>query len=232
LKLIRQEGGLAWQAHPRTKGSTGYPDKVKDTPYFRDVTYLGAGFKAMMSDYSSPRLGERALNLLDDMNNWGLRKFLVGEVDVFKIDHTHELYGHMNINYLKLDRTPQFPEWSEVVTALKNGDFFVTTGEVLIHSFVINGTTSGGTTTLGAENEVTVEADIEWTFPLNFYELVWGDGGKTYRKVVAVPETAQFGRNRFEMREKLPGARWARLAVWDIAANGAFTQPVRLSTAK
>ncbi|MBA3439257.1 MAG: hypothetical protein H0T92_05245 [Pyrinomonadaceae bacterium] len=232
LKLIRQEGGLAWQAHPRTKGSTGYPDKVKDTTYFRDQTYLGAGFKALPSDYSSPRLGERALNLLDDMNNWGLHKFLVGEVDVFKIDHTHELYGHMNINYLKLDRTPQFPDWSEVVTALKSGDFFVTTGEVLIHDFKINGVPSGGTTTMRAGNEVMVEADIEWTFPLNFYELVWGDGAKTYRKIVFVPETNQFGRSRFQMREKLSGARWARFAVWDTAANGAFTQPVRLIAAR
>lgn len=232
LKLIQREGGLAWQAHPRTKGSTGYPDKVKDTPYFRDQTYLGAGFKALPSDYSSPRLGERALNLLDDMNNWGLRKFLVGEVDVFKIDHTHELYGHMNINYLKLNRTPQFPDWSEVVAALKSGDFFVTTGEVLIHDFKINGVTSGGTTTLPAGDEVTIEADMEWTFPLNFYELVWGDGSKTYRKIVHVPETGQFGRNRFQMRAKLSGALWARFAVWDTAANGAFTQPVRFTAAK
>ncbi len=229
LKLIQSAGGLAWQAHPRTKGSAGYPDKVKETTYFRDETYLGAGFKALPSDYSSPRLGERALNLLDDMNNWGLRKFLVGEVDVFKIDHTHELYGHMNINYLRLNRTPQFPDWAEVVTALKSGDFFVTTGEVLIHDFRLNGVPSGGTNALGAGDEVILEADVEWTFPLNFYELVWGDGTKTYRKIVSVPETVQFGRNRFQMREKLSGARWARFAVWDTAANGAFTQPVRLT---
>ena len=29
----------------------------------------------------------------------------------------------MNINYLKLDRTPSFPGWSEVSTALKSGDY-------------------------------------------------------------------------------------------------------------
>ena len=228
LKMIRHEGGLAWQAHPRTKGSTGYPDKIKDEDYFRDATWLGAGFKSLPSDYSSPRLGERALKLLDDMNNWGLHKFLVGEVDVFKIDHTHELYGHMNINYLKLDRTPSSSDWSEVVTALRSGDYFVTTGEILIRDFTLNGVKSGGRAKLGAGDEVNVEAEIEWTFPLNFYELVWGDGKATYRKVVHVPETGQFGGQRFQFREKLPAARWARFAIWDVAANEAFTQPVIL----
>ena len=33
----------------------------------------------------------RGLDLLDDMANWGQKKYLPGEVDVFKIDHTHEL---------------------------------------------------------------------------------------------------------------------------------------------
>jgi hypothetical protein len=183
----------------------------------------------MPSDFSSPRLGERALNLLDDMNNWGLKKFLVGEVDVFKINSTHELYGHMNINYLRIDHTPSFPNWSEVSTALKSGDYFVTTGEIIIHEFKLNGAASGGTAKLTARGEGLVEADVEWTFPLNFYELVWGDGTKTYRKNVSVPETTQFGRQRFQMKVKLSGARWARFAVWDVAANGAFTQPVRLT---
>ena len=44
----------------------------------------------MPADLSRPRLGERVLDLLDDMANWG-RKYVLGEVDVFKIDHTHEL---------------------------------------------------------------------------------------------------------------------------------------------
>ena len=57
----------------------------------------------MPADLSHDRLGRRALDLLDDMANWGQKKYLLGEVDVFKIDHTHELYGHMNINYVRLE---------------------------------------------------------------------------------------------------------------------------------
>ncbi len=65
----------------------------------------------MNTDLSSPRLGDRAFKTVDDLNNWGLHKRLIGEVDVFQLDSTHELYGHMNINYLRvppaiLTRTP------------------------------------------------------------------------------------------------------------------------------
>ena len=232
LEMIHREHGLAWQTHPRTKGSVGFPDANKDKFFSRDAAWLGGGFKAMPSDYSSPRLGERALNLLDDMNNWGQRKFLIGEVDVFKINHTHELYGHMNINYVKLDRTPQRPDWSPLITALRGGDFFVTTGEVLIRDATINGAPSGGATKLAADSQISLDADVEWTFPLNFYELVWGDGAKTYRKIVPAHETGQFGRERVRIGTTAPGAKWARFAVWDEAADGALTQPVRFDNAK
>ncbi len=39
-KLVEAEHGYAYQTHPRTKGSTGYPDKILDTSYFRDPRYL------------------------------------------------------------------------------------------------------------------------------------------------------------------------------------------------
>src|SRR5262249_13033326 len=90
LEMVRNEAGFMYQTHPRTKGSTGFPDEIRNTEYFRDARYLGAGWKAMPSDLSSPRLGERALKLVSDMNNWGLRKRLLGEVDVFQLDSTHE----------------------------------------------------------------------------------------------------------------------------------------------
>jgi len=117
LDMVRREGGYMYQTHPRTKGSTGFPDQIRETEHFRDARYLGAGWKAMPSDLSSPRLGERALKLLDDMNNWGLRKRLLGEVDVFQIDSTHELYAHMNVNYVRLPRLPDFEHYGEVVEA-------------------------------------------------------------------------------------------------------------------
>jgi len=94
-KLVKQEHGYAYLTHPRTKGSTGYPDKIQDTFYFRDPPYFGTGWKAMPSDLSLPRLGERAFKTSDDMNNLGLHKVMLGEVDVFQLSPTDELYAHM-----------------------------------------------------------------------------------------------------------------------------------------
>lgn len=212
LKLMEQERGLMWTAHPRIKGSFGFPDAYRKTDYYKSDRFLGAAWKAMPADYSRPRLGERVLDLLDDMNNWGERKHIVGEVDVFKVNPDYELYGHLNVNYLKLDRIPRFSEgWQPVLDALRAGDFFVTTGEVLIPSFEMKPT--------------EVRATVEWTFPLAFAEVISGDGEKIFRDRFELSDTESFGRRELILPVNLAGRTWARLEVWDIAANGAFTQP-------
>ena len=38
--------------------------------------------------------------------------------------------------------------------------------------------------------------------------------------------TREFGKQKIEFDVDAPGWRWARLAVWDIAGNGAFANPV------
>ena len=217
LELVRLEDGLMYQTHARTKGSTGYPDAIRDTEHFRDARYFGAGWKAMPADLSSPRLGERTLTLLDDLQNWGMDKGLLGEVDVFQFDHTHEVYAHMNVNYVRADRLPRFERYGEILEPLREGEFFVTTGEVLLPSWKIGGT----------DDEIDVEVDIVGTFPLQFAEIVWGDGQGTQRHVVSLAETAEFGEQQYHWKVRAPGWKWARLAVWDVAANGAFVNPVR-----
>jgi hypothetical protein len=232
-RLVLQEKGLVWQTHPRAKSSRGYPDRLANQDYYRDPSWLGAAFKDMPNDLSSPRLGgDRALKLMDDMNNWGGRKFLVGETDIFKIDHTHELYGHMNINYLRMDKLPTFPDWGSVLEALRRGDFFVTTGEVLIRDFLVSGKRSGEKVDVAPGSGVEILADLEWTFPLNFVELVWGDGKQVNQMIVPASDTTQFGQRQFRFSKDLTGAKWIRFAAWDVAANGAFTQPVYLEEAR
>ena len=152
VELIKRENGLAWTAHARIKASNWTPDIFKDEDFFRDDLWLGAAWKNMPSDLSRDRLGERCLNLLDDMCNWGVRKYLPGEVDVFKIDHTHEVYGHMNINYLRLPQMPRYEDgWQPVLDALRTGAFFTTTGEILIKEFTVGGKQSGESVKLAAE---------------------------------------------------------------------------------
>ncbi len=217
LDLVRREKGYMYQTHPRTKGSTGFPDKIRDLEYFRDPRYLGAGWKQMPADLSSPRLGDRSLLLLDDMNNWGLRKIIFGEVDVFQFDHTHEIYAHMNTNYLKIDRLPDFNHYGELLEPWAKGEFFTTTGEVLLPEVEI---------TTASPSEISVRASVQWTFPLRFAEIVWGDGHATDREIIPLEKTREFNSQTFEWKAKAEGWKWARVAVWDIAGNGAFVNPV------
>lgn len=230
LNLMKAEQGLMWTAHPRIKGSYGFPDKHKDTPFFRSDRFLGGAWKNMPSDYSLPRLGTRVLDTLDDMNNWAAapseRKFAPGEVDVFQIDRESELYAHMNINYLRLDGPlPRYADgWSSVLDALRGGKFFTTTGEVLIPEFTIDGAKSGEEAGFG--RNAVVRAKIEWTFPLAFAEIVSGDGTKVYRDRIDLTGAAPFGTRMIEKRIDLRGRKWARIEVWDVATNGAYTPPV------
>jgi hypothetical protein len=217
LDMMRAEKGFAYQTHPRTKGSKEYPDKIRYTEHFLDDTYVGAGWKQMPADMASPRQGERSLNLLDDMSNWGLKKRLLAEVDVFQIDHTHELYAHMNINYVRGPKLPDFDNYGEILRSMEKGDFFISTGEVLMPEHSIREAQPG---------RLRAAADIRYTLPLQFAEVVWGDGEKTHRQTHSLETTREFGRQKIEFDVDAPGWRWARIAVWDIAGNGAFANPV------
>ena len=163
------------------------------------------------------------LDLLDDMNNWGADKRSLGEVDVFKIEPHSELYGHMNVNYLKLDRLPRFADgWQPVLDVLRSGEFFVTTGEILASDFHLARSDP-------ASAAPTVTAKLAWTLPLAFAEIVAGDGARTFRRRIELSDTRAFGERAFAAPLPAePGLRWVRLAVWDVAGNGAFTQPIAL----
>ena len=235
LDLLQREQGLAWTAHPRTKGSTGYPDAYRKEPFFLSEHWLGAAWKALPADLSQPRLGRRVLDLMDDMNNWGLDHRVLAEADLFTIDRANEMYGHMNVNYLRMGVLPAFDKgWGAVLDTLRRGRFFSTTGEVLIPSFEVNGGMPGDTVTVGRtsagrlRSQAIVDFRVEWTFPLNFAELVSGDGEKVYRQRIDLSSYGSFGARTFHMPADLSGRRWVRLEVWDVAADGAFTQTVRL----
>ena len=222
LEMLRREKALMWQTHPRTKGSTGYPDAVRDTEHFNSDRFLGATFKSLPVDQSQKRLGEAlSLKTLDNMNNWTDAKCLVAEVDTYTKYPDDELYGESIVNYVKLPHLPRFDEdWSPIIDALRAGSFFVTTGEVLIREFSVEG---------DGDNRKVV-ADVEWTFPLEFVEIVWGDGETTDREEISATDHPPFGRHRFIIPFKASGKKWVRFAAWDSAGNGAFSQPVHLKS--
>lgn len=43
LQLLKAERGLAWTAHPRIKGSTGFPDNYRQQLFFASDRFLGGG---------------------------------------------------------------------------------------------------------------------------------------------------------------------------------------------
>src|SRR5262245_31083605 len=69
VELLRREHGLAWSAHPRIKASRWTPDIFRHEAFYLADFWLGAAWKAMPADLSRERLGEGALDLLDDMAN-------------------------------------------------------------------------------------------------------------------------------------------------------------------
>ena len=160
---------------------------------------------------------QRCFGTLDDMNNWAGPKYLIAEGDTYTKYPEDEIYPHLTVNYIRLDRLPRFDEdWSPITEAMRRGEYFVSTGEVLLPSFAVE----------GRGNSRTLVAEVEWTFPLEFVEVVWGDGKSTGRQVLPTTELGSFGRKTFRVRFDADGKKWVRFAAWDSAGNGAFTQPV------
>ncbi|KQS34349.1 hypothetical protein [Dyadobacter sp. Leaf189] len=232
LRLLQEEQGLAWTAHARTKGSVNTPDIYNHEAFFKSDRFMGAAWKAMPADLSQPRLGNRVLDLLDDMNNWGEKKTVIAEADLFTITQENEMYAHMNVNYLMLDQLPKYEGgWKSVTEAMRGGKFFSSTGEVLMHELKVNGKLSGETLALNADGTASVSLKLSWTFPMNFVEIISGDGENVYREKTDLSKTKAFGEQQFQLRPSLKGRKWMRVEAWDSAVNGAFSQTFYLTPA-
>jgi hypothetical protein len=226
IEMAHREDLILYMPHPRSKGSTGYPDATKDTPTFRDESYRGVGFRwGMGLDGSEQRLCEyRCLPLFDDMNNWVADlpippKYLQAISEVYQQGTGDDIYANNPVNYVKVDAPPGIDNWKPIIDSMKRGDYFVTSGEVLIPSWSVQGTGS----------QRTIAAEVEWTFPLEFAEIVWGDGQHTGRQIVSATDLPPFGKHKFQIPFNADGKKWVRFAVWDSAGEGAFVQPVKLT---
>ncbi len=230
LRLAEKENALVWTAHPRIKSSTGYPDQFRTEDYYQSSTFLGGAWKAMPANYSDDRLGRRVLNLLDDMNQWGEHKQILAEADLFQLNAASELYGHANINYMKLDAVPKFKDgWAPVLDALRSRQYFSGTGEVLIRSLTYDGKEFPSEISASDADAIEIIADLKWTFPLSFAEIISGDGETVFRERIDLSNTGEFGEEQLINRTiDLSGRKWVRFEVWDVAENGAFTQTVRI----
>lgn len=227
LELLKTENGYWYTSHPRTKSSGAQPDVYWDKPYAKSDTFLGLDFtQAMGMDLSEKRMSEwRSFDATDTMNNLnantGLKpKYLIPDIDTYAQGPEDNLYSGYQTAYLKLDRVPGPEEdWSPVLRALRAGAFFVTTGEILINRFAVEGT--------GPKR--TIIADVSWTFPLDFVEVVWGDGTTIDRQTISGTDLPPFGRKHFSIPFDATGKSWVRFAVWDSAGDPGFVNAVWLN---
>ena len=225
--MMDAEGAYWYHAHPRTKSTAGYPDLIFDKPYVRNDRYLGVAFKpGMGQDNSEVRMCDfRCFDAIDTMNNLyaglGIKpKYAIADIDTYRKGPEDDLYANFPVNYLKIDKTPgPDDDYSPILKSLRDGNFFVTTGEILIRNYAVAGT----------GNQRTITADVDWTFPLNFVEVVWSDGKKVDRQVVSATDVAPFSTKHFAIPFDATGKAWVRFAVWDSAGNGGFVQPVWLA---
>ena len=221
LNMVNREHGILWTTHPRTKSSEGYPDAYKDKPFFQSDRFIGASWESLPVDLSEKEECEvRCFGTQDDMSNWAPKaKFMIAEGDTYTKWPDDETYPQLAINYLKLDKVPLYNEsWAPIIDAMQRGEFYGTTGEVLFHQWGVEGS--------GANS--VYSATIEYTYPLEFADLVWSDGTKVEHKYVDLTDTTPFGTREFKIPFDATGNKWVRLSVWDSAGNGAWVQPTNL----
>jgi len=224
--MMDAEGAYWYHAHPRTKNTAGYPDLIFDKPYAKNDRYLGVAFKpGMGQDNSEARMCDyRCFDAIDTMNTMyaglGIQpKYAIADIDTYKKGPEDDLYANFPVNYLKIDSTPgPNDDYAPILKSLRDGAFFVTTGEILIKNY-----------SAGSGARRTITADVEWTFPLNFVEVVWSDGKKVDRQTISATDLGPFGTKHFAIPFDATGKAWVRFAVWDTAGNGAFVQPVWVS---
>jgi len=219
LKFVNETKSIIWVAHPRTKSSALFPDMYKDQDFFLSDRFIGGSWESLPADLSQERLCEvRCFGVNDDMSNWAAKpKFMLAEGDTYMKRPDDDTYPFLAINYVKMDKVPLWNEsWAPIVEGIHEGNFFGTTGEILFHGWQIEGS--------GAKSVYV--ANIEYTFPLDFAEVVWSDGTTVDRKMVRLTDTEAFGTKTIRIPFDATGKKWVRFDVWDAAGDGAWLQPV------
>jgi len=213
IEMCRRENAFIFLPHPETKANDGYPEAFENEPFYKNMLYWGMGFRYLPADWSTRRLIDgRISSVWDDMNNKSAHpRYIMGELDTYEKELRWDMYGDMNVTYVKLDRIPSSSDWTPLVETLKAGQAYVATGEILLDDYQVE------------DGKASVA--VSWSFPLDFAELVYSDGITVKNVEIDMSESVPYGRQQLEF-DFPKGMKWARIAVWDVAGNGAFQQPV------
>ena len=225
MEMVRRENALIFMPHPRTKGSTGFPDAVKDTPHFKDDNYRGVEWRwGMGLDLSERRLRTFACSAARRHEQ------LDGEYDgraEVPARHHRNLRQGAGRRYLRQQSGQLHQGRSAADDGGHEPDHRRDQARRLLHD--VGRSADSVLYAEGNGDQRTIAAEVEWTFPLEFVEVVWGDGVKTERQVIPATNLAPFGKHVFEIPFNAAGKKWVRFAAWDSAGNGALVQPIKLS---
>ena len=156
---------------PAHQGLHRVSRRHQDKDFFQSDRFLGGSFQSLPVDLSEKRLCEqRCFGLLDDMNNWAGPKYMIAEGDTYMKYPDDETFPQLMVNYVKLDRVPKFKDGWTPGCARRSAR--ATTSSPAAKCCVRNWGVEGS----GAKR--IYSAEVEWTFPPEFAELVWSDGKK------------------------------------------------------
>jgi hypothetical protein len=219
VEMCRRENAFLEMPHPDTKANDGLPYDAKDSDWYRSGLVESIGCRQLPADNSvRTMIDGRTDRVWNDINNWAdSPRYIMSELDTYaKIEESEEdwdAYGMSNCTYVQLDEIPSPDDWSSLVKALREGRQFYSTGVVLMPSCEIC--------------DGHAEASFDWTFPMQYAELVYSDGENVSRKEISLTGTAPYGRQTVSF-DFPKGMKWARVLATDIAGNSAFGMPVFL----
>ena len=229
MEMAKLENMLVFMPHPRSKGSTGYPDAVKDKAHFIHENYRGIGFRwGMGVDGSETRLCEyRCLALLDDMNNWVADlptppKYAWAITETYQKGPGDDIYANNPVNYVKLDKRAdrrrlepdrQRDEARRLLLDVgRSADPVLRRCRARAPSAPSRSTSSGRSRSSSSRS-----------------------CGATARRPIGRSSPATdlppFGKHHFQIPFDATGKKWVRFAAWDSVGNGAIVQPIKLSSA-
>ncbi len=74
----------------------------------------------------------------------------------------------------------------------------------------MNGKTTSETAQLDANGDAKINMHLNWTFPLQFVEIISGDGEHVYRDSISLNNTTAFGDKDFSFNINLKNKKWVR----------------------
>ncbi len=98
------------------------------------------------------------------------QKYLIADVDTYRKGPEDDIYPGHPINYVKRDRLPgPADDWTPILQSIRNGDFWVSTGEILIKNYAVQGT--------GAKRTVAADVEFDATGKVWVRFAVWDSAG-------------------------------------------------------